>query len=198
MANIQVISQIKKKINDSDQALYHIGPELKYVGALLSSNNNNLEEQLLIGIDKIIKEQTEVDIDRHDIKKTKIEFRKPNDTENYYILEISEYSPEAGMGNIYVRGRNIYLQEIMSADESDNSAREDEYNETIYYENNGLHIAPDIIIENFNLIVQFFKFISKFQIIQKVIIILIKFNLFIEESRFNFGIVSFCNSNTGC
>ena len=148
MANIQVISQIKKKINDSDQALYHIGPELKYVGALLSSNNNNLEEQLLIGIDKIIKEQTEVDIDRHDIKKTKIEFRKPNDTENYYILEISEYSPEAGMGNIYVRGRNIYLQEIMSADESDNSAREDEYNETIYYENNGLHIAPDIIIEN--------------------------------------------------
>ena len=148
MANTQVISQIKKKINDSDQALYHIGPELKYVGALLSSNNNNLEEQLLIGIDKIIKEQTEVDIDRHDIKKTKIEFRKPNDTENYYILEISEYSPEAGMGNIYVRGRNIYLQEIMSADESDNSAREDEYNETIYYENNGLHIAPDIIIEN--------------------------------------------------
>ena len=149
MANTQVISQIKEKINSSgDQALYHIGPELKYVGALLSSNNNNLEEQLLIGVDRIVKEQTEVDIDQHDIKKTKIEFRKPNDTENYYILEISEYDPEAGMGNIYVRGQNIYLQEIMSADESDNSAHEDEYNESLYYEDNGLHIAPDIIIEN--------------------------------------------------
>jgi len=51
----QVISQIKKKTN-SGYDIYQIGPELKYVGALSASNNNNLEEQFLIGVDKIVKE----------------------------------------------------------------------------------------------------------------------------------------------
>jgi len=57
MAIKQVISEIKQKINNNgsiEYVSYKLGPELKYISSLFNSNNNNLEEMLLLGTDKII------------------------------------------------------------------------------------------------------------------------------------------------
>lgn len=69
------------------------GPELKYVGALPTSNNYNFEEEILLGEDKIIEKQN----DYYDSEESKTCYRETryytNDKNNYgyYYLQYFEY-----------------------------------------------------------------------------------------------------------
>lgn len=81
---VQIISMLKQKSDNGDFNPLYLGPEQRYVGALRKSNNNNIEEQLLLGVDRIITSWNEGDTIREHI-----EFRDNEDPDEtgYYILD---------------------------------------------------------------------------------------------------------------
>lgn len=106
MASNQVTSQIRERsINGSYDTIYNLGPELRYTGALPSSNNNNLEEELLLGEDKITTKWYD---DVNSVYRTTIEYRKNSDSGNYYVLEIYDYVKKSAIGITVVDGVMIF------------------------------------------------------------------------------------------
>lgn len=93
----QIISMLKQKSDNGDFNPLYLGPEQRYIGALRKSNNNNIEEQLLLGVDRIITSWNEDNVTREHI-----EFRDnedPNET-GYYILDSYIYGETSEAGNI--------------------------------------------------------------------------------------------------
>lgn len=93
----QIISMLRQKSDDGDFHPLYLGPEQRYIGALRKSNNNNIEEQLLLGVDRIITSWNEDNVTREHI-----EFRDnedPNET-GYYILDSYIYGETSEAGNI--------------------------------------------------------------------------------------------------
>ena len=82
-----VISSLQRKQGNSFTN-YDIGPELRYIGALPTSNNNNLEEEMILGEDKLIFSKIEEEQGIY-YKYQEFKFKKENDT-SYYILKIKE------------------------------------------------------------------------------------------------------------
>lgn len=80
----KIISMLKHKTSTGDFNPLYLGPEQRYVGALRKSNNNNIEEQLLLGVDQI-----KTSWDEGVAKREHIEFRSTDDpTETgFYILD---------------------------------------------------------------------------------------------------------------
>ena len=147
----RVVSLIKRK-TDSGYDNFNVGPELRYVGSLPGSGNNNLEEQIILGGNRIIKSWTETE-EGNEIKKEIIEYRTENTDNNYYILEIKDYGEVGHGGNIYVEDfRNIlYISNFLIADNTTQTAVQEEYNPIIYFDNGTLHATPDILIKEYNL-----------------------------------------------
>ena len=89
-----VVKTLRVKAGDGtfpDASAYPIGTEPRYISAIRNSNNNNLEEQLLLGTDCIktfwYDGDDEDDLNYH----TRIEYRK--DIENptdFYVMEIRD------------------------------------------------------------------------------------------------------------
>lgn len=82
MTTNNVITQLNIKNNNGNNT-YYIGPELKYVGSLTASNSHNLEEQMLMGVDRYIESYYD---SVHNTQVEVIEFRRAGDTK-YYSLE---------------------------------------------------------------------------------------------------------------
>ena len=93
----QIISMLRQKSDNGNFSPLYLGPEQRYIGALRKSNNNNIEEQLLLGVDRIITSWNEDNVTREHI-----EFRDnedPNET-GYYILDSYIYGETSEAGNI--------------------------------------------------------------------------------------------------
>jgi len=93
----QIISMLKQKSDNGNFSPLYLGPEQRYIGALRKSNNNNIEEQLLLGVDRIITSWNE-----DNVKREHIEFRDnedPNET-GYYILDSYIYGETSEARNI--------------------------------------------------------------------------------------------------
>lgn len=93
----QIISMLKQKSDNGNFSPLYLGPEQRYIGALRKSNNNNIEEQLLLGVDRII-----TSWDEDNVTREHIEFRDnedPNET-GYYILDSYIYGETSEAGNI--------------------------------------------------------------------------------------------------
>lgn len=93
----QIISMLRQKSDNGNFRPLYLGPEQRYIGALRKSNNNNIEEQLLLGVDRIITSWNE-----DNVKREHIEFRDnedPNET-GYYILDSYIYGETSEAGNI--------------------------------------------------------------------------------------------------
>lgn len=150
MANADVISRIARKDSDNVWREFHIGPELRYIGALPTSNNHNFEESYLLGMDTITRTWVE-----NNVTKQVIEFRRDSDTDNYYILEIDDYTESGGSSSEGVQVDNngaIHLKSIMSY--SNNGAHQDEYNDKIVYGGEGMHfdyIPPTLVLKVYRL-----------------------------------------------
>lgn len=92
LANNAVISKISKKNSGGTFDEYNIGPELRFVGAQYNSNNNNLEEQLIIGTDKVKVSEQEVKTnsgtgeDYLEVNETST-FKISSASDNYYVLD---------------------------------------------------------------------------------------------------------------
>lgn len=93
----QIISMLRQKSDNGNFNPLYLGPEQRYIGALRKSNNNNIEEQLLLGVDRII-----TSWDEDNVTREHIEFRDnedPNET-GYYILDSYIYGETSEAGNI--------------------------------------------------------------------------------------------------
>ena len=147
MANI--ISKIKRKVANGSFEDFFLGPEQKYVGALTLSGNNNLEEQLLIGENKIITSWIESD----GTKRKTIEYRTETDSNNFYILEWYEYIGTYG-SDYYVEDGNLHILDgNFFYNQGNSSLEESEYNSIIQYIelNNNLKINADVCVEKYEL-----------------------------------------------
>ena len=89
-----VFSFVNKKDEYGNFSPLYLSPEQRYIKPTRSSNNNNLEEQLLLGTDRIITswQEDEVTYREH------IEFRPIDDdlSTDYYILDSYIYNYNIG------------------------------------------------------------------------------------------------------
>ena len=89
MTTLNVIKTIQQKDSlGSYNSPVFFGAEQRFVGALRQSNNNNLEEQSILGLDCITTEYVRKEDYVRIIKK---EYRNPDITTNYYVLDIEVY-----------------------------------------------------------------------------------------------------------
>ncbi len=86
MVNNAVVSQLKRK-EANGFTISPIGPELKYVGAQQNSNTHNLEEQLILGVDKETTITDTVPSGQNYLQRIEqTKFKTGNSSDNYYIL----------------------------------------------------------------------------------------------------------------
>ena len=110
----KVIYAASKKSSEtqSPREIMPFGPELKYVGALPTSNNYNFEEEILLGEDKIIEKKYNF-VDSEESKTCYHETRYyTNNISNYgyYYLEYFEYDTRTNPGYDYrVKGTKLII-----------------------------------------------------------------------------------------
>lgn len=111
MSTQSVIKELRQKTSSGFSTPVKIGSEQKYVGTLLNSNNNNLEEQSILGVDCL----TTIWEDSN-IKYTTKKFFDGNPShisaDGYYILFIKEYSGSSTGTDFYFDGDNVYFPEV--------------------------------------------------------------------------------------
>ena len=84
-----VISQLIIK-EESDDVIYNIGPESKYIRGLYRSNNKNFDEFYLLGTDTNTtyqEEEREIDNVLTPVIIEETKYLRKNDANNYYILK---------------------------------------------------------------------------------------------------------------
>lgn len=86
MASTNILRYLRRKMSGSYEEPVYIGAEQRFVGALRGSNNNNLEEQNLLGLDCITTSEW-IGTTLHEYK----EFRNSDRTTEYYILDSRSY-----------------------------------------------------------------------------------------------------------
>ena len=148
MSNNNVISFIKKKTgNDNNSYVkYFLGPELRYSGTLPCSNNNNLEEFLLLGTDRIINEY-----DDNGVHYTQIDFRRESDIEEYYYIKIVEYQGSSS-ADIVVEGTDLVISDgNFTYNPSTTTLEQNSFDSTVSWSNNGIVVAPVYKLQSYIL-----------------------------------------------
>lgn len=90
MASTNILRFFKRKIADNYEEPIYLGAEQRFITALRGSNHNNLEEQFLLDVDKIVVSQW-----LGTTLKETTEFHDGTKTNGYYILESSHYGAAA-------------------------------------------------------------------------------------------------------
>jgi len=138
-----VISQLNIKRSSDGYDTYYIGPELKYVGSLATSNNHNLEEQMIMGVDRqIVSYYDEVNKAQIEI----IDFRRNSDTK-YYTLEKIKYDGDYGMSVAYVQGNVLNFNTSNIFCSQDHILDQNEYDPNMIFTDNKFDITSDSILE---------------------------------------------------
>ena len=92
-----VIAQLKTK-SDAEHHIngltYNLGPESSYLGTTRCSNNNNFEEEYILGTDNITYEQNENIEGKGLTEIEEIEFRSDSIKKGYYKIRKEKYSIE--------------------------------------------------------------------------------------------------------
>jgi len=135
-----VISTFRRKNTTGNYDTFYLGSEQRYSSALSTSNNNNLEEQLLMGVDRIIKSwhDNTTNTDRRTI-----EFRRDSDVKNYYILDVT-----ITRGNdVYVENGIVYFSNGTNMRVEGNIMAQTQYDSKISYNDN-----DEMLVTNFSVI----------------------------------------------
>ena len=119
MAALNVIKSVQQKdsLGSYDSPVF-LGAEQRFVGALRQSNNNNLEEQSILGLDCITTEY----VDENYTRIIKKEYRNAEVTTDYYILDIEIYDDvenssayyEESTETLVIMGRNKAASENLT------------------------------------------------------------------------------------
>ena len=111
--NKAIYAASKKDQSQSPREIMPMGPELKYVGALPTSNNYNFEEEILLGEDKIIEKQNGYHDPEMSLQECYHEVRYYTNNKNnygYYYLEYFEYDTRANENYDYrVNGNKLII-----------------------------------------------------------------------------------------
>ena len=87
---IDIVKYFRRKSANGLEPVTYLGAEQRFVGALPNSNNNNLEEQFLLGTDTY----TEMYLDAEGNQVIEKSFKKDGEDINYYKLVTVIYAPE--------------------------------------------------------------------------------------------------------
>ena len=161
---ISVVTELQTKTSSgSGWDPTPIGSDVTYITNKRSPSNHNLEEDLILGVNKITKIQR--DSETQATKKI-IEYRTEEKTEDYYFIETIMYGGDTGAGNVRIDQINGELQftltdTVTSASVPKADIELHEGGETpglhftvrskYYVDNTGLHsngYDPDFIYDN--------------------------------------------------
>ena len=106
MIDNQVISKLQ---GPEGNGYVPVGPDLRYIGKLPGTNNNNFEEEYILGEDKQITRSYTVDGKGVPCYKEVIEYRNKNILYNYYELEYFEYDMRPQRQDITVDGDKMTI-----------------------------------------------------------------------------------------
>jgi hypothetical protein len=110
-----VITEVRRKTSGEFETPVKLGAEQRYVGALLNTHNNNLEEQSIMGLDSL--QLAWID-DTTNIKYTTTKFYNGDissvSSNGYYILFASDYSGSTATEDFYFDGVEIYFPDSAS------------------------------------------------------------------------------------
>lgn len=113
MVNMEatVISYLKQYLDESNpnsKDPVYFSTEQHFVKPLINSGVNNLEEQLLLGMNRIITKWTEDGTDRE-----RIEFRKDDNDGRYYVLDSYIYNAGSGSqeSDVFVTSNTLYFND---------------------------------------------------------------------------------------
>ena len=105
MANTDnIITQMRRKNASGFDTPFFIGSAAKYITGIRGTNVNNIEENMLIGVDCISTEE----VLQGDVIHLTIEYRDEDTTKNYYILDSYEYK-EYSSDKRYFSGEKLML-----------------------------------------------------------------------------------------
>lgn len=109
MSTQSVIKELRQKTPSGFSSPVKIGAEQRYISALLNSHNNNLEEQLILGVDCLT-----ISWEENDVKYTTKKFYDGTHvTDNhYYILFIEEYDTSSTGSEFYFYRDTLRLPEF--------------------------------------------------------------------------------------
>lgn len=128
MAEINVIKSFREK---NESGSYNnpsfFGTEVRFVGPLRGCNNNNLEEQMLIGVDCVTTQW----VDDEGVERITKEYHDSSEEEptGYYILDTYIYDQEAQQSEFYFENEALSVPD----DTSLQDIREDENDELTFY-----------------------------------------------------------------
>ena len=102
-----VVTELRTKTNNGqNEKVNPIGSDVTYITNKRSPSNHNLEEDLVLGVNKITKIQRDAD----QVTRKIIEYRTESKTEDYYYLETALYGGDTGSGNVRIDWINGELQ----------------------------------------------------------------------------------------
>lgn len=108
MATIDVVKYFRRKQSNGFEAPTYLGAEQRFVGALPNSNNNNLEEQFLLGTDTY----TEFYLDNEGNQVIEKSFKKDGADTDYYKLVSIIYAPsQQHNDDFYFDNDEIHLKD---------------------------------------------------------------------------------------
>ena len=112
MAQQSIVKEIRRKASSGDfETPVKIGAEQRFVGALLNSHNNNLEEQSILGNDCLTVSWEDANKVKYITKKFYNGDLSSVSSNGYYILFISDYSESEVTAEFYFEEQGLYLPE---------------------------------------------------------------------------------------
>lgn len=138
-----IIREIRKKLGKDDYSTpIKIGVEQRFVSPLINSNNNNLEEQSIIGNDCLTIEWTDTDGVQYIVKKYcdgDFDSSHHKGDAGYYILFIKDFTGSTKVAEFYFDGKKICLPQYNVG-----QATFDDYNKTLKLDSNDIYSFSQI------------------------------------------------------
>ena len=130
-----VVTELRRNIGSGSYENYPIGTDIRFISPSRASGSNNFEEDLLIGVNKII--EISKNAEEHSTIKT-TEFRSADQLSNFYKLVTKTYSSATDGGNVAIDYSGDTLQFTLLDSSYDTSSFSGKSNPRV--EGRGLYI----------------------------------------------------------
>ena len=108
--NYQVIKEIRRKDAEGNfEEPVKISVDQKFVGSLLNSHNNNLEEQAILGVDCLDIEWQDDNVGYITRRFVDAQHTEEISDDGYYILFIEDYSNTSQFADFYFEGTTLHI-----------------------------------------------------------------------------------------
>ena len=141
-----VVTELQTKRFGDNWDITPIGTDIKYISNNRSNSNHNLEEDIILGVNRIITSQT--DSQDSSLRK-KVEYRTENKNNDYYFLDMTIYGINS---DPYVDSSNIKFRSgwyVVDSEIGNNGLHQYEYTNRVNYDidENRLSLLTDSVCE---------------------------------------------------